>query len=212
MSSSRLNVLCVVAHPDDLELMAGGTISRWIGEGHSVHALTLSNGVWTAPNGENMRVAEAALAEETQAAQVLGFKVENLKYPAMDLKYEDRTVVEVLRRIEGFKVNTIICPWERDIHHDHEIASRIAVAASRRVPRVLMGQINNYLRDIFTPNVFVDISKTWEKKIKALMCYETEWARAGKDWYEFLDDTTKYYGRMIGVERAEGFISRKFLL
>src|SRR5215471_4988995 len=78
-------------------------------------SLTLSNGVWTAPNGENMRVAEAALAEETQAAQVLGFKVENLKYPAMDLKYEDRTVVEVLRRIEGFKVNTIICPWERDI-------------------------------------------------------------------------------------------------
>jgi len=31
--------------------------------------------------------------------------------------------------------------FERDIHHDHEVVSRIAVSATRRVPRVLMGKI-----------------------------------------------------------------------
>src|SRR6266851_7863481 len=45
------------------------------------------------------------------------------------------------------------------------------------------------------------------KKIDALQCYGTQWERAGKDWYGFLDESTRYYGRMVGVERAEGFIS-----
>jgi LmbE family N-acetylglucosaminyl deacetylase len=74
-----------------------------------------------------------------------------------------------------------------------------------------MGQINTYLREVGTPNVFVDITNTWEKKIAALECYTSQWERAGKDWYAFLDETTRYYGRMVGVERAEGFVSRKFL-
>lgn len=72
-----------------------------------------------------------------------------------------------------------------------------------------MGQINYFLRDFFVPNVFVDISETWEKKIEACMIYKSQWRQ---DWYEFLNATTTYYGKIIGVERAEGFYSPKFLL
>ncbi len=201
----------MVAHPDDLELMAGGTVAKWIMEGHSVHVLTLSDGVWTAPDSTVMRDRAEALLEEERSARLLGCSVENLCETAMDLKFEDRLVCEVLRRIDAHRVDTLICPWERDIHHDHEIASRIAVSATRRIPRVLMGQINNYLRDIFTPNVFVDISDTWEQKIHALQCYSTQWARAGEEWLAFLDETTRYYGRMVGVARAEGFVCKKLL-
>jgi LmbE family N-acetylglucosaminyl deacetylase len=210
--STRRSVLAVIAHADDLELMAGGTIAKWVAEGHAVHVLTLSNGLWTAPGGAVMRDAGEALEEERRAAACLGYTVENLGLPAMDLKFEDRLVVEVLRRIEQRKADTVLCPWERDIHHDHEIASRIAVAATRRVPRVLMGQINYYLREFFRPNVFVDITATWAKKIEALQCYGKQWERAGKDWHDFLDESTRYYGRMVGVERAEGFVSSKILL
>lgn len=207
-----MNVLCVIAHPDDVELMAGGTLAKWIAEGHSVRVLTLSDGVWTTPDGSVARDATEALVEEAKAAEYLGFTVENLRGPAMDLRFEDRLVREVLRRVEDLTIDTILCPWERDVHHDHEVASRIALAASRRVPRVLMGQINFFVRDIFSPNVFVDISETWEQKIKALECYTSQWSRAGKEWYGFLDQTTRYYGQMVGVERAEGFVSNKLLL
>jgi LmbE family N-acetylglucosaminyl deacetylase len=210
--SIRRSVLAVIAHADDLELMAGGTVAKWVAEGDAVHVLTLSDGAWTAPDGSRMRDKAEALAEEQRAAACLGYTVENLGHPAMDLKFEDRLVVEVLRRIEQRRVDTLLCPWERDIHHDHEVVSRIAIAATRRVPRVLMGQINYYLREFFRPNVFVDVSATWTKKIAALECYRAQWQRAGKDWYGFLDETTRYYGRMVGVERAEGFVSSKVLL
>ncbi len=211
-TSQPARVLAVVAHADDLELMAGGTIARFVREGHSVHVLSISDGVWTAPDGNVMREREEALAEERKAAACLGYTVENLGYQAMDLKFEDRLVQECLRRVAAVKANVMVCPWERDIHHDHEVASRIAVAASRRIPSVIMGQINYYLRDVFVPNVFVDITSTWEQKIEALKCFRTQWERAGKDWYSFLDETSRYYGRMVGVERAEGFVSRKLFI
>jgi len=207
-----MNVLCLNAHPDDLELMAGGTISKWRTSGHNIHTLTLTDGVWKAPDGNWMRDKQEALDEEINAANYLGYTVENLSLQAMELQYSDNVVVEILSRIDQFGIDTIICPWEYDIHHDHEIVSRITVAASRRIPRILMGQINYYLRKIFTPNIFVDITDHWEQKINSLKMYEGQWSRAGEDWYEFLDATTKYYGKMIGVERAEGFFSSKFLI
>jgi LmbE family N-acetylglucosaminyl deacetylase len=210
--NGKMNVLCLNAHPDDLEIMAGGTIAKWINEGHQFHVLTCTDGVWTSPDGIVMRDRQEALIEENKAADVLGYTVENLQYQAMELKFQDKHVCEVLQRIDKLKIDTILCPWEKDLHHDHEVVSRIAMSASRRIPRLIMGQINFYLRDFFTPNLFVDISATWSKKIESLKCFRSEWGRNGNAWYEYLDETTRQYGRIIGVERAEGFVSRKFLL
>jgi len=210
--TKKQSVLCILAHPDDLELMAGGSVARWVKEGHRVHALTFTTGVWTAPDGTVMRRPDEAIAEEKKAAAYLGYTVENLRYPAMDLAYEDAHVLAVLARIGDLMPDVLLFPWERDIHHDHEVVSRIALSASRRVPTLLSGQINYYLRDFFTPNVFVDISDTWEEKIESLKIYAGQWERAGTDWYGYLDNTSRYYGKMIGVERAEGFVSRKLEL
>jgi len=207
----KMNVLCLIAHPDDAELMAGGTIAMWAKQGHKVHTLVFTNGRWRSPDGVVIRDAKRTLLYEKKAAEILGYTVENLDYPALELKFEDKLVQEALMRVDKLNIDTIICPWERDTHHDHEIVSRIAIAVSKRVPRILMGQISYYLRDFFTPNIFVDITSTWDKKIEALKSFESEWERKGEDWYEFLDNLTRYYGKICGVERAEGFISKKFL-
>lgn len=203
------NILCVCAHPDDVELMAGGTVAKWARQGRQVRILTFTNGAWKSPQGEWLRDPEEAKLEEVEAAKVLGVEVENLDRAAMDLRHEDALVVEVLRRVEKHKIDTLICPWDRDVHHDHEVASRIAVSASRRIPRVLMGSINYYVREVFAPNVFVDISSSWDAKIASLEKYEGQWMRAKHEWLPWLDETTRTYGRMVGVERAEGFVSRK---
>lgn len=205
-----MNVLGVNAHPDDIELMAGGTLARWIAEGHTVHVLTFTDGGWTAPDGTVMR-AEEGLTEEREAASCIGYTVENLGYPALEMSFQDKHVVEVLDRVAEHKIDTMITHWDGDLHHDHEVVSRIAMAASRRVPRVLMGQVNYYLREVFTPNYFVDITDTWRQKIEALGCYKSQWERQRADWTEFLDQTTSYFGKMAGVRRAEGFVTRKYL-
>lgn len=206
------NILCVAAHPDDLEMMAGGSVATWIAQGHRVHVLTFTDGVWLSPEGHVMRDSSEALKEEQNAADFLGYTVENLKYPAMNLNFHDDYVIDVLKRIDKHKIDTMVCPWTGDTHHDHETVARIALAAGRRVPRILMGQINYYSNEFFAPNIFIDITDTWEKKIGGLQCYKGQWERAGHDWYEFADATTRYYGKVAGTGRAEGFISNKFRL
>lgn len=206
------NILALIAHPDDLEIMAGGSIAKWIAEGKKVHTLTFTHGSWTSPEGHIVRSKEAAHNEELNVSQFMGYSVENLGEETLALSFSDAYVIEVLKRISLYSIDTIVCPSENDLNHDHEVVARIAFAASRRVPNLLMGQINFYLRNFFVPNIYVDISETWDKKIQAMELYEGEWSKSGKDWYEFLDATSSYYGKIIGVKRAEGFYSPKYKL
>ncbi len=208
---NKKNILCLAAHPDDIELMAGGSIPKWIKQGHSVRALTFTDGLWRSPEGVVMRNAKEALSEEKKSADYLGYKGENLGFAAMELQFSDKLVCEALCRVKKYKIDTIVCPWEKDIHHDHEVVARIALSAGRRVPHILMGQINYYLREFFTPNIFVDITPYWQRKINALKCFKSEWKRQGKEWHEFIDASSLYYGKICGVGRAEGFVSRKFM-
>lgn len=205
------NILAVVAHPDDLELMAGGAVVKWISEGKNVRVLTFTDGSWSSPDSKLVREKNEALEEENAVAEFIGYTHENLMNQTLHLQFKDEHVMEVLKRVDKYKIDTLIIPFRSDLHHDHEIVSRIAMAASRRVPNILMGQINYYLNEFFQPNLFVDISNSWDKKIEALKLYKGQWDRAGVDWYEFLDSTSKYYGKIIGVERAEGFYSNKFM-
>jgi len=207
------NILAIIAHPDDLELMAGGSVIKWINKGYNVFVLTFTHGSWQSPNGKIERTVEHSLSEEKHVAQFIGYKKhENLKQETLKLNFKDEYVIEVLKRISKYNIDTLICPFSDDLHHDHEIVSRIAVSASRRIPNILMGQINYYLKRFFAPNVFIDISDTWEKKIEAIKLYKSQWNSSGNDWYEFLDSTSRYYGKIIGVERAEGFYSQKLQL
>jgi LmbE family N-acetylglucosaminyl deacetylase len=206
------NILAIIAHSDDLELMAGGTIIKWLKEGKNIHVLTFTNGAWSSPEGKCIRDKEDAKKEEIEVSEYIGYSYENLGKTALNMDFNDENVIEVLQRIKKYNIDTIICPTEKDLHHDHEVVSRIALAASRSVPTILMGQINYYIREFFTPNVFIDISDTWERKINALQIFKSQWERKGADWFEFLDSTSKYYGKIIGVKRAEAFYSPKVTL
>ena len=61
-------------------------------------------------------------------------------------------------------------------------------------------------------NNFIDISEYYDKKIEAIKLYKSQWKRNKNDWTEFLNLTSSYYGKIVRVKFAEGFISNKFLL
>jgi LmbE family N-acetylglucosaminyl deacetylase len=206
------NILAVGAHPDDLELMAGGTLSKCLKQGKNVHTIIFTHGGWQSPGGKEVRSSNEASQENYKVIQYMGYSsAEQLNYDPLSLQFNDNLTAKVLECISKYNVDTIIYPWNKDTHHDHEVVSRVVNAASRRVQNLLMGQINYYLNDFFTPNIFVDITEEWNNKIEALKLFQSQWERSGEDWYEFLDTTSHYYGKISGVKRAEGFISNRIL-
>lgn len=68
------------------------------------------------------------------------------------------------------------------------------------------------MHQVFTPNIYVDITDVYEKKLEVLKLYRSEWTRSGKDWEEYLDAQSRYYGKLIGTQRAEGFFVEKYML
>lgn len=202
------NILAVIAHPDYLEIMAGGAVITWIRNGLNVHVLCLSDGSFASENNILCRSKEDAEYEALQSSRYIGFTYENLGHRCLNLNYSDEIVVEVKNRINKYLIDSILCPYDKDLHHDHRVASRIALSAGRRLPNILMGQINYFMRELFAPNFFVDISGVWDEKIQACEIYKSQWKN---DWFEFLDITSRYYGKICGVYRAEGFISLKYV-
>lgn len=207
------NILAVVAHPDDLEIMAGGAVIKFLREGKHVHVLVLTDGSWLSPDGVKVRSREDVDKEVQSVVNFMKYDTyEILSEETLNLQFKDSLVCEVLSRIKKYDIDTLICPWENDTHRDHRIANEIATSASRRVPNFLVGQINYYIKESFTPNFYVDISDVWDEKIKCVSKFESQWQRSETDWTEFMDIVSRYNGKVVGCYRAEGFIVRKLLI
>ncbi len=170
------NILAVVAHPDDLELMAGGSILKWKKQGKKIHVLTLSKGIWIGMDGKKCRSYNSVKSELDAVQNIANYdSLEVLDEPCMEIRHSDRIVCEVLKRISQYNIDTILTTWDQDTHHDHKIVSEIVKSASRKVKTILMGHINYYEDNIFAPDVFVDITNEWEQKIELVSQYKTEW-------------------------------------
>ena len=207
------NILAVVAHPDDLEMMAGGAVAKWICEGKKVYVLVLTNGSWINPDGILCRPQQEIETEVAAVTRFMGYSGYNvLNEKTLDLQFKDSLVCEVLNRIKKYSIDTLLTSWDKDTHRDHRIACEIAVSAARRVPNFLMGQVNYYMLNVFTPNFYVDISDTFQQKLDVMALYKSQWERSGNDWTEYLDALSLCNGRVVGVHRAEGFISTRCLL
>lgn len=201
------NILFVGAHHDDLELSIGGSVKRWSSEGKKVCGAFLTSSEWKKPDGQIQRSFDVASKHCTNAAQILGYKPFHLKAARdFELRYDDAIVVKLLNIIQDEQIDTLVTLWPHDAHPTHQIASRIALAATRKVPNVLTARVSwNSVVEAFKPNFFVDITAQYETKLKALRCYEDEFARTGALWEKFVRGSATVYGLEANCEYAEAF-------
>lgn len=206
-------ILAVSAHPDDIEIMAGGSLLKWKDEGMEIHALIVTDGSGISPEGTPIRLREDALREQDAVSKIMQYDTcEVLGEKSLYLTYKDEVVCEILRRIKQYGIDTILTCWDKDTHRDHAVVAQMAKMAGRHVPNFLMGQINYYIHDFYCPNVYVDISDYWDKKLQTCRLFSSAWKNHDKDWYDFLNSTATYFGRIVATDKAEGFIASKLLI
>ena len=207
-----MNVLFVGAHHDDLEVSSGGTVKRWVEEGHRVFSAILTDSTWTGEGGARYREPEKVEAFCQNAARVLGYTQISLNYcHCFELTYSDDKVRDILRIIQRHEIDTILTIWPHDAHRDHRAASEIALAATRKIPSVLLTKVSwNSTSQTFSPTYFVDITDQFEAKRTGIRCYEDEYKRTGDLWERLIYAQGQLFGLEAGCTMAEGFEVMKF--
>ena len=213
-------ILVIAAHPDDEVLGAGGTISLLTEMGKQVDILICTDGSSTQYVGDNDKL-ENKFEEAENANAIMGSRLlPPLEFPDMRLDtvpHADKNNALAKVITEG-QYDTVFVQDRTDINRDHRELYESTLVACRTYP----GQVVKYLlsyyvnsstewgnlltKQPFNPNVFVDISKTINKKLDAMDAYLTELReyphpRSRKG----LQNSAAYFGNMVGIVYAEPF-------
>lgn len=203
-------ILAMGAHPDDMELEAGGSLAKFAKKGYDVYLLILTSGGYTDING-NTYYDEQLKNEAKEASKILGIRdVIFLDYPTKDLRANGDTITKVDYIVDKLKPDIFISHHPFDSHQDHKAAADIMFAVSRqgRVKNVLSGSTLPYRPNVFAfrPQFFVDITKTIDIKLDAIRAYKTQYKKFGsEELTDRVKSMAKNHGWAMGYEYAECF-------
>jgi bacillithiol biosynthesis deacetylase BshB1 len=226
---SGLDLAGFCAHPDDAELIMGGTLALEAARGRKVGLVDLTRGESGSRGTPEIRAAEAA-----EAARILGVvHRESLALPDMRLGLPDQkdAVVEALRRLRPRVV--LLQYWEQR-HPDHREAAQIVYdacfAAGLRNYRPDLGPAFRPHKLVYAmnltesrevpPTFVVDVSSVWEVKLRAIRAFASQFTPAAGETvslpFDAFQETVELVGRLmgskVGCRYGEGFVVREPLL
>lgn len=211
------DVVCIGAHPDDVEIGMGGTIAGLTRRGVSVAIVDLTDGEPTPYGTREMRAAEALRAAETLGAQRVTLDMPN-RY-LFDSVEARQALAEVLREL---RPHTLYIPYPEDAHPDHIAAAQIALAArfyskltktdmrgEPHFPQRVYRYMAVHMRVVREPTFIVDISDDLDTKIRALEQYESQFANnpANAGIIEMMRESGRMWGGLGRVPAGEPFFA-----
>ena len=224
--------MIIIAHPDDGEYMASGTLAKWAKAGSEViYVLCTSGDKGTSdPKIKPSELAATREIEQQNAANVVGAKtVEFLRYEDGVLQNTLELRKDIVRQIRKHKPDVIFCqdPTRRYgewfiNHPDHRAAGDAALDAifpSARDYHVYPDLIEEGLMPHNTleiymgaggdgASVWVDITDTIDTKVAALMEHKTQVGSDPQKLEELkkrLKDNAAQTGAAHAMGHAEGF-------
>jgi N-acetylglucosamine malate deacetylase 1 len=216
------------AHPDDAELIMGGTLARESAAGRRVALVDLTRGECGSRGTPQTREAEAM-----EAARLLGVgHRESLELPDAALtasSIEQRDVIAAA--IRRLRPAIVICQHWQQRHPDHAAASRLVyqaafVAGLRNYrpdlgaafrPRKLVYAVTMTETTEVAPTFVVDVTATFDVKMKAIRAFASQFTPPAGETvtlpFESFQDAVELAGRRhgqrIGVRYGEGFVTRE---
>ena len=227
--ATHLDILAIFSHPDDAELTMAGTLIKLKALGHRVGAADMTRGEMGTRGTPEIRAKEAL-----DAAHVMGLDARiNLQLPDGRLMLNEESRQTVVRAIRRYRPKVLFTSHWDDPHPDHAATARIVREAARLAtmrnydrepgqPSIKMPAIAHavYSR-LVPPSFIVDVSEFAEQKMAAIQAYASQFYSADsrepvtriaeKGFLREIEDRTRYYGSLIGVEAGEPFYVREAL-
>ena len=191
------SVLAFGAHPDDLEVGAGGLLARLAASGAKVVLAVAS-----VPSQMAARAAEAKAGAALLGAEVVICE-------QRECRVEDIAMHELVRRFDllvaDMRPDLVITHSAHDLHWDHGLVHRATLSALRRTPCDLLAylsspELNAQARAL--GQCFADITQTIDAKLAAIRAHATQLPKLD---VEAARDVARGLGRISGVGYAEAY-------
>ena len=225
---SRVDLLAIAAHRDDVELTCGGTLIKAARAGHRTAILDLTQGEMGTRGSAELRAEEAGRAAETLGVTAR----ENLGLPDAGITNTPETRAQLARAIRRFAPRVVIAPAREGRHPDHHITAQLVrdaafVAGLAKLdpstpphrPRKVLHALA-YRQDFVRPSFVVDISEEFETKLAAIRCYASQFegvTQAGEVYptgaplYDVVREQGAYYGSLIRTRYGEPFFTTEMV-
>lgn len=228
----KLDILAFGAHPDDVELGCSGTITKEVSLGKKVGIIDLTRGELGTRGSVEIRNQESSLA-----AEILGISVrENLDMRDGFFVNDEAHQLEIIKRIRKYQPEIVICNAVDDRHIDHGKGSKLVsdacfLSGLRKIETEHEGVqqeawrpkvVYHYIQwKNITPDFVVDISDFIDKKTESILAYASQFYSensdepvtpiATKNFLESIHYRSQDFGRLIGVDYAEGFTTERYV-
>lgn len=233
MSVTKIDILAIGVHPDDVELGCSGTLINEIKRGKKAGIIDLTQGELGTRGTKETRYAEA-----TEAARIIGVSVrDNLNMRDGFFTNDEAHQLQLIRTLRTYRPDVVIGNVLQDRHPDHGRAGRLIAdacflsgllkietvdAQGKPQEKWRPKMVLHYLQDWYqSPDLIIDISEVFEQRMRSITAYTTQFhtpqsKAEGPQTYistpDFIENViarARMLGKMIGVKYAEGFLTEK---
>jgi N-acetylglucosamine malate deacetylase 1 len=201
-----MKVLFLAPHTDDAELGCGGTLSRFLNEGATVHVVAFSS----CKESLNEMMPEDTLANEFFSAmksldnQNLTFELS--EFPVRNFEYVRQDILDFMIEVRNrFEPDIIFVPSSTDIHQDHQVIHNEGVRAFKN--KTILGYELPWNHISSKQNLFISLSPIeLDNKVKLLNEYVSQ-KKLGRKYFKanFMSNLAEFRGAQVGMEAAESF-------
>ena len=223
----KVDILAFGSHPDDVELGCGGSILSAISQGLKVGIIDLTKGELGTRGTPEIRKKESE-----KASEILGVSFrKNLDFKDGFFINDEEHQLKIIEVLREHKPSIIFCNAVKDRHIDHPKGSKLVSDScflsglskintnynnSKNQSPWTPKQIYHYIQWFdLKPDILIDISEFQEKKMKAIMAYESQFYNpkstepntpiSSKSFIDSIKQRDQNFGRISGVDAAEGF-------
>jgi LmbE family N-acetylglucosaminyl deacetylase len=218
--SEPIRVIMIGAHPDDCDNDGGGTAILLASMGCAVKFVAVTNGDAGHQTIGGGALAKIRLAEAKEAGKRFGVEYDVLDnhdgelVPSLDVR------LQIIRKIREWNADVVIAPRPNDYHPDHRYTGVLVQDAAYMVavPNVAAGTpplrknpVFLYFQDHFQrpnpfrPDVVVDITPIFEKKVHAMSAHESQYF----DWLPWIGG----YASEVPKDKSqwEGWLAKRYV-
>jgi LmbE family N-acetylglucosaminyl deacetylase len=185
----KIRIIMIGAHPDDCDEDGGGTAAIFAQMGYAVKFVSVTNGDAGHQTLKGTELAKRRFAEAQEAGKRLGVTYDvlnnhdGLLMPTLDVR------LQIIKKIREWNADVVIAPRPNDYHPDHRYTGVLVQDAAYMVsvpniapgvPALTKNPVFLYYQDRFQrpnpfrPDIAVNITMVYDKKISALDAHESQ--------------------------------------